>query len=89
MEQAKKDVKETLDTFYVYYHNIGGTDERFAELHAAASQIIDKAEELEDLHEISKQLALVGLSMMRSKVIDREPLETQKNKLLKYWLKYL
>ena len=28
MEQAKKDVKETLDTFYVYYHNIGGTDEK-------------------------------------------------------------
>jgi len=89
MEQAKKDVKETLDTFFVYYHNIGGNDKRFAELHAAASQVIEKAEELEDLHEISKQLALVGLSMMRSKVIDRDPLETQKNKLLKYWLKYL
>jgi len=48
-----------------------------------------KAEKLEDLHEISKQLALVGLSMMRSKVIDRDPLITQKNKLLKNWLKYL
>tara|TARA_B100000900_G_C20568196_1_gene712016 strand:+ start:381 stop:650 length:270 start_codon:yes stop_codon:yes gene_type:complete len=89
MEQARKDIKETLDSFYVYYHNIGGNDERFVELHAKASQVIDKAEKLEDLHEISKQLALVGLSMMRSKVIDRDPLITQKNKLLKNWLKYL
>ena len=89
MERHKKELKDILDSFFVYYHNIGGSDERFAELHAAASQIINEAEEVPDLADISKQLALVSLEMMKSKVIARDPLETQKNKLLKYWLKYL
>tara|TARA_B100001939_G_scaffold45159_1_gene34830 strand:- start:9445 stop:9714 length:270 start_codon:yes stop_codon:yes gene_type:complete len=89
MQYHKKELKKTLDSFYVYYHNIGGTDERFAELHAAASQIIEEAKVEKDLEDIARQLALVSLEMMKSKVLDRDPLTTQKKKLLKYWLKYL
>lgn len=65
--EMKKTIKETLDSFYVYYHNNGGSDARFDVLYAEALELLEQCNDKEQIKEIGRFVAIIVSELLQKK----------------------